>query len=107
MHDLCSILLQQWLENANNPILAEEVAFIQQEDDLIQFVSTYKTPVREFIHRFNFLELAGIGNRKVRRQRNPPQPVRRSFILISRLVDAFPRTKASEIHRLFITQAGQ
>ena len=77
MHDLCSILLQQWLENANNPILAEEVAFIQQEDDLIQLGSTYKTPVREFIHRFNFLELAGIGNRKVRRQRNPPQPVRR------------------------------
>ena len=54
MHDLCSILLQQWLENANNPILAEEVAFIQQEDDLIQLGSTYKTPVRESIHRFNF-----------------------------------------------------
>ena len=63
--------VQQWLKNANdNAIAAEEVAFIQQEDDLIPLVSTPKTPVRDFINRSNFLGLAGIGNRKVRRQYN-------------------------------------
>ena len=61
--------VQQWLENANNnAIAAEEVAFIQQEDDIIPLVSTHKTPVRAFINRYNFLGLADIGNRKVRRQ---------------------------------------
>ena len=59
----------QWLENANhNAIAAGEVAFIQREDDLIPLVSTQKTLVREFINRYNFLWLANIGNRKVRRQ---------------------------------------
>ncbi len=67
--------VKQWLENANNPIREEEVAFLQEEDDLIPVVSTRKVPVRNFINRFNPLGLAGIGNRKVRRQRNPPQPV--------------------------------
>ena len=61
--------VQQWLKNANNnAIAAEEVAFIQQEDDLIPLVSTPKTPVRDFINRSNFLGLADIGNKKVRRQ---------------------------------------
>lgn len=61
--------VKQWLENANhNAIAEEEVAFIEQEGDLIPLVSTPKTPVRNFINRYNFLGLADIGNRKVRRQ---------------------------------------
>ena len=61
----------QWLENGNhNAIAADEVAFVQREDDLIPLVSTQKTPVRDFINKYNFLWLAGIGNRKVRREYN-------------------------------------
>ena len=62
--------VRQWLENANHPILDEEVAYLKEEDDLVAGASTPKAPLRQLIDRFsilNFLRLPPcIRERKVR-----------------------------------------
>lgn len=64
--------VRQWLKNANGAIVDEEVAFLNEEDDLVPVASTPKAPLRQLIDRFsilNFLRLPPcIRERKVRQQ---------------------------------------
>ena len=64
--------VRQWLENANGAIVDEEVAFLNEEEDLVPVASTPKAPLRQLIDRFsilNFLRLPPcIRERKVRQQ---------------------------------------
>ena len=68
--------VRQWLQNANDPILDAEVAYLQEEDDLVPVASTPKAPLRQLIDRFsvlNFLRLPPcIRERKVSQQFKPP-----------------------------------
>ena len=69
--------VRQWLQNANEPILDEEVAYLKEEDDLVPVVSTPpRAPFRQFIDGFlvlNFLRLPPcIRERKVRQKFNLP-----------------------------------
>lgn len=41
--------VEQWLKNANNPIIDEEVACFNEEYDIIPVVSKRKAPVRQLI----------------------------------------------------------
>ncbi|KAL6722304.1 hypothetical protein ACLMJK_001411 [Lecanora helva] len=43
----------QWLKNANRPIREEEVAFLNEEDDLIPVVPKQKTPIRRLMDRWS------------------------------------------------------
>ena len=68
--------VRQWLENANGPILDEEVAYLDEEDDLVPVAtSTPKAPLMQFIDRysvFNFLRRPScIRERRVRQQFKP------------------------------------
>ena len=67
--------VRQWLQNANDPILDEEVAYLTEEDDLVPVASKPKAPLRQLIDRFailNFLRLPPcIRERKVRQQFKP------------------------------------
>ena len=67
--------VRQWLQNANDPILDEEVAFLNEEDDIVPVASTPKAPIRQLIDRFsilNFLRLPPcFRERKVRQQCKP------------------------------------
>ncbi len=65
------------LEYANQPILDEEVAYLEEVDDLVPVVSTSKAPLRQLIDWFsilNFLRLPPcfrerkVRQRKVRQQ---------------------------------------
>ena len=52
--------VRQWLENANNPIPDEEVAYLKEEDDLVPVAYHKKAPVRQVMERFyiyNYLRL--------------------------------------------------
>ena len=61
--------VRQWLANANHPIRDEEVAYLNEEDDLVPVASTPKAPLRQLVDRFsilNFLRLLPcIRERKV------------------------------------------
>ena len=68
--------VRQWLQNANGPIVDEEVAYLNEEDDLVPVAaSTPKAPLRQLIDRFsvlNFLRLPPcIRERRVRQRFKP------------------------------------
>ena len=64
--------VRQWLKNANGAIMDEEIAYLNEEDDLVPVASTPKAPLRQFINKLsthNFRRLAPcIMDRKVRQQ---------------------------------------
>ena len=66
--------VRQWLRNANDPILDEEVAYLREEDDLVPIASTPQIPLKQLIDRFSILNLLRlppcIRERKVRQQIN-------------------------------------
>ena len=66
--------VRQWLQNANDPILDEEVAYLKEEDDLVPIASTPQILLEKLVDRFsilNFLRLLPcIRDRKVRQQIN-------------------------------------
>lgn len=49
--------VKQWLKNANKPIVEEEVAFVEQDDDLIPMVPNKKALLRRFVQRHDLLRL--------------------------------------------------
>ena len=57
--------VKRWLQDANDPISEEEVAFLHEEDDLIPVVHTPKTVIQRFIDAYNPLGLGFIGDTKV------------------------------------------
>lgn len=64
--------VRQWLQNANDPILDEEVAYLNEEDDLVPVASTPKAPLRQLIDRFsalNFLRLPPCIRERKRNER--------------------------------------
>ena len=66
--------MRRWLASANHPIWDEEVAYLNEEDDLVPVTSTSQAPLRQLVDRFpilNFLRHTPcISERKVRQQSN-------------------------------------
>ena len=64
--------VRRWLDNANHPIRQEEVAYLDEEDDLVQMTSTPKNPLIQLVDKFpvlNFLRhVPCFRERKVRPQ---------------------------------------
>lgn len=58
--------VKQWLDNARRPIEPNEVAFLENQEDLVPVVSKERTPLRRFIDKFNLVRLMScIRERKV------------------------------------------
>ena len=66
--------VRTWLDSANHPIREEEVAYLDEEDDLVQMTSTPKNPLIQLIDRFPVLNILRhvpcFRERKVRPQFN-------------------------------------
>ena len=66
--------VRTWLDSANHPIRQEEVAYLNEEDDLVQVTSTPKDPLKQLVDRFPFLNFLRYApcfrERKVKQQFN-------------------------------------
>lgn len=83
--------VKQWLKNANQAISEDEIAFLDQDDDLIPMVQKQKAPFRNFIDRHNLLKLpAWLLQKKVRPQTKP---------ISSSIADSFRLQKNARLYR--------
>ncbi len=68
--------VRQWLKNANGAILDEEVAYLDEEDDLVPVAASIpKAPLRQLIDRYSVLDFlrlpSCVRERRVRQQFQP------------------------------------